>query len=229
MRRVVSSLVSSPAMALALGALLVACSGLAIAATSSGPVIQACANKKSGALRLASRCRRAERRVSWNQVGPQGPSGPAGAKGAPGASGATGPPGTPGETGRTGPQGPGARSFSVIAPAESGEVVLTRDSASGMTVEGVCAPVFARVVLITTSEATDLQASGTLANANESPERVDRNNFGSLVQAGGLGDGDIDVIARDGSFPSFSHFMLHVHLAGAKEPCSFWGMITPSS
>jgi hypothetical protein len=100
MRRILSSLVPSPAMTVALAALLAACSGLAVAATSSSPVIRACANKKTGALRLASKCRRSERSVSWNQTGLTG------AAGLTGAPGATGKEGSPGKEGKAGPAGP---------------------------------------------------------------------------------------------------------------------------
>jgi hypothetical protein len=56
-------------------------------------VIRACANKKTGALRLASKCRRSERRVSWSVQGPaglQGLRGPTGQAGLPGSKGETG-------------------------------------------------------------------------------------------------------------------------------------------
>jgi hypothetical protein len=59
-------------------------------AASSGGTIKACAKKRVGTLRLASKCRKSERPISWNAVGPAGPAGPAGAPGAPGAAGAAG-------------------------------------------------------------------------------------------------------------------------------------------
>jgi hypothetical protein len=83
-------LIPSPSVLLAFAALLAACGGIAVAATSSGQVIRACANKKTGALRLASKCRRSERSVSWNKEGVPGPRGVTGATGAPGAVGAAG-------------------------------------------------------------------------------------------------------------------------------------------
>jgi hypothetical protein len=54
----------------------------AFAATSGD--VTACAKKKGknkGALRLASKCKRSERKVTWSQVGPAGPTGPAGTAG----------------------------------------------------------------------------------------------------------------------------------------------------
>jgi hypothetical protein len=68
-------------MAISVAALLAASGGLAVAASSRDPVIRACANKKTGELRLASKCRRGERSVSWNQVGPAGAAGKTGATG----------------------------------------------------------------------------------------------------------------------------------------------------
>jgi hypothetical protein len=100
-------------MAVALMALVAASGGLAVAATSTGgPVIRACTNKKTGALRLASKCSRSERAIRWNQTGPQGPAGPNGAGGPKGANGTTG------EAGQAGPQGPGAQRImsSVVGP-----------------------------------------------------------------------------------------------------------------
>ncbi len=67
--------------------------GFAFAASSAG-TLHACANKKTGALRLASKCKKSEKKVSWNVRGARGVAGPAGAAGlagATGSAGATGP------------------------------------------------------------------------------------------------------------------------------------------
>jgi Lamin Tail Domain len=64
----------------------------------AGP-IHACKHRSTGQLRAVldpSRCRKTERALSWNAVGPAGPQGPAGAQGDPG------PPGPPGPKGDTG-------------------------------------------------------------------------------------------------------------------------------
>jgi hypothetical protein len=83
--RPLSYLVVAVVVALATGG------GWAIA-TSKNAKIKACANKKTGALRIAKRCKRKrERRVSWNKAGPQGQRGQQGQQGVPGpASGAAG-------------------------------------------------------------------------------------------------------------------------------------------
>jgi hypothetical protein len=117
--------------------------GLALGATASGASVAAkrpgipnakglyiaCYAKKGGAVRLVTkrRCKRSERRVTWNQkgrlgargitgaagaAGPQGlqgiqgATGPAGAQGPAGPAGAQGPAGPAGATGADGPAGP---------------------------------------------------------------------------------------------------------------------------
>jgi hypothetical protein len=92
--------------------------GLAIASGSSD--IHACANKHTGALRLASKCARSERAVTWAIQGPTGPKGATGTTGATGATGATGPQGIQGIQGTVGPTGPTSTTFvraSLDAPA----------------------------------------------------------------------------------------------------------------
>jgi hypothetical protein len=99
-------------------AIFVALGGGAYAVTaqpSANAVVFACAKKKGGALRTvnkAKRCKRSERKISWNVGGAAGPggskgetggSGPAGPPGAAGSSGAAGSPGGTGPTGDTGP------------------------------------------------------------------------------------------------------------------------------
>jgi hypothetical protein len=76
------------------------------AATSFAPAIHACYSKRTGALRVASRCRRSERALSWNRVGPRGLTGRNGANGANGRNGANGATGATGGAGATGPTGP---------------------------------------------------------------------------------------------------------------------------
>ena len=84
-------------------ALFLALGGGAVAATSlvgaqSGGTISACANKKTGVLRLLKakqKCnKRTETAVAWNQAGIRGPAGPAGTPGAQGPQGEQGTPGT---------------------------------------------------------------------------------------------------------------------------------------
>jgi hypothetical protein len=89
------------------GALTASAFGAFTSAAAPGK-ITACAKKKGkgkGLLRLASKCKKGERRVAWNVQGPPGPAGSNGAQGAPGNTGApglTGAPGTPGTPGTPG-------------------------------------------------------------------------------------------------------------------------------
>jgi hypothetical protein len=118
MHRILSHL-PSPAIAVTVAVLVAVSGGLAAAATSvGGGVIRACAGKRTGALRLAGKCRRNERAIQWNQTGLQGPRGLAGPTG---VSGPTGAGGAPGGAGQAGPQGPGATQIvsSVTGPRTS--------------------------------------------------------------------------------------------------------------
>jgi hypothetical protein len=74
--------------------------------------IHACVHNNTGALRIASTCKKDESPLSWNTAGatgptgPAGPSGPAGPKGPQGIAGLTGPGGPIGVAGPAGPAGP---------------------------------------------------------------------------------------------------------------------------
>jgi hypothetical protein len=146
MHRIPSSLTPSPAMAVALAALLAASGGLAMAATSSSPVIRACVSKKTGALRVANKCRHGERSISWNQRGPEGPVG----KGTPGA---TGSPGIPGASGATGPAGVSATSLWAVVD-KTGALLRGSHAVSARAVAAGYEVVFDRDVSKCSYEAT---------------------------------------------------------------------------
>jgi hypothetical protein len=66
----------------------IVCTSVSVAiAGSSGNTIHACASKKGGALRIAKKCRRSERAVTWSKTGPAGPPGPQGSHGPQGSQG----------------------------------------------------------------------------------------------------------------------------------------------
>jgi len=76
-----------------------------------GGVIYACHQKNNGMLRVVDdvkECRKSERALAWNQVGPPGPVGPTGPAGQLGPTGPTGTAGPIGPLGPTGPEGPSA-------------------------------------------------------------------------------------------------------------------------
>jgi hypothetical protein len=69
---------------------------------NGGGVIHSCKHKSTGQLRAVAdptRCRKSERPLSWNAVGPAGPQGPAGAPGESGPAGPAGPAGPKGDPG----------------------------------------------------------------------------------------------------------------------------------
>jgi hypothetical protein len=221
MRLRLSSLKRPPAVAAAVAFLLVAGGGLAIAATSGGPAISACASKKTGALRLARKCRHNERTLSWNQTGPPGPQGkrgPTGSKGATGAKGAQGPPGAQGAP------GPGATSFETKI-AQNAEAPPLAALKNGITLTGICSGAKIASLTITASSGAHLQASGTYTH-NGLVASVDSNDVSSTFVASGSESADLDVIARDSTVGAFARIDAH---AGFGSPCTFWGILIPSS
>jgi hypothetical protein len=102
----------------ALGVVLVALAGAAVAATQipdKHGVIHGCRKVDGGALRVVGKpaaCRANERSLDWNQRGRRGPAGPAGPEG---PAGPTGPTGPAGPEGPQGPAGPGLTSFDSLA------------------------------------------------------------------------------------------------------------------
>jgi len=98
------------------------------ASAADGASIYTCVNKHSGSARFVgskTKCRRSERRVSWNTMGPAGPAGPSGASGAPGAPGAAGASGV-GADYAASTLGP-----SVLAASETGNVVVSKTIPAG--------------------------------------------------------------------------------------------------
>jgi hypothetical protein len=77
----------------------------AIASTGSVKTISGCVDKKTGALRISSKCLKTETQLMWNQGGIQGEVGPQGTAGLNGIDGLIGPQGPQGLQGIQGPQG----------------------------------------------------------------------------------------------------------------------------
>jgi hypothetical protein len=104
-------------------ALFIALGGVGYAATggfSSGGTLRACANDE-GTLKLlkaGKKCKKDQKSVSWNQLGPAGAKGVAGAPGAPGGAGATG------AAGQNGAPAPGTTDWARVA--EDGTLIAGR-------------------------------------------------------------------------------------------------------
>jgi hypothetical protein len=82
----------SAPMIISLAALVFAMSGLAVAASVGGSgTINACYRKKGGSLRIATRCSKREKVLSWKRRGPQGLRGFQGIQGQQGIPGPPGP------------------------------------------------------------------------------------------------------------------------------------------
>ena len=94
--------ISISALVLAFFALL--SSNIYFAASDSND-ISGCVNKKTGVLRVSSKCTSAERQITWNKVGPPGIQGIQGLPGEPGAKGEKGDSGAAGPQGLQGPKG----------------------------------------------------------------------------------------------------------------------------
>jgi hypothetical protein len=104
---VMSRLRPSPALVVALFAVVLAAGGVAVGATKpDSKKIVACADDRSGVLRLAEKekCPKGDKRVAWrvNGAGPAGPAGPAGQDGLDGLDGSSGVDGVDGEDGTPG-------------------------------------------------------------------------------------------------------------------------------
>ncbi len=114
-----------------LGVLLLA--GFATAAQPEPGTITACYEKYGGAIRIVrsdARCRRGERKLSWNTVGPAGVNGVNGTNGTNGTNGINGTNGVNGTTGFT--------STLPVGKTEKGTYALSRTASVGLPAwEGV--------------------------------------------------------------------------------------------
>lgn len=130
---------------------------VAVVAPSSGhaATIKACKNKKTGALRVAKKCHKNEKRLKFSTKGAKGAAGANGANGANGKNGANGAPGEPRS----------ARKFSGAQPELVGVTRVPLFSANGVTYSFQCSDQVlqteARLYADATSGTT--YAQGTLA------------------------------------------------------------------
>lgn len=156
--------------------------------------------------------------------GLRGPTGAPGPQGPQGPSGIAGPPGPKGDTG---PQGPGAISFAATIPVDSSFHTLA--TASGLTVEAECQGTTVALRFATTSSTNTIQLSGSSHfGASTTPD--DYNGTGPNVTLPFDTPEDVDVIARNTAATSdFSSFIVHAEAPPIVDPCTVWGMVTPSS
>lgn len=228
----------SPAMAVAMIALCLALGGTGYAASRQiHPGAPAAAKKKKQACIAARLCPNlkaavdaeiasfisAHRSQLRGPAGSPGTQGPRGAQGSQGAQGAQGVQGFQGNTGPRGPQGPGATSFTTtLAQGTVRTTVMTLDN--GLKLEAGCSGGSVELVIDTTSGLPTAQLSGT-QNSDGTTVHADIDGTGGLAQTGGSLV-DFDVIARDAAVGTFDRIDFHGEYAS---PCTYWGMVTPSS
>ena len=144
----------SVATIISIAALVFGMSGWAVAASVGGAgTIHSCYRKVGGTLRIAAKCFKTEKVLTWNQQGPrglqgiQGQQGPQGPPGSPGAPGTNGVNGTKGDKGDPclasdpacrGPQGPGAAKLDWDTQATTSGSSSTLYSDPEFTVHGNC-------------------------------------------------------------------------------------------
>ena len=207
-------------------AVFAALGGGAYAAVSSipgpGGVIHGCYQKKNGTLRLVpagKKCAKSEKAIAFNQKGVPGRPGLPGAAGVPGAAG------TAGANGEQGPQGPGATTFTkTVEPGREG---ILATLGNGVRVKAICGIISAVVLELETTDANNtFQGSGIAVDALGEPKPVSLNGGGKGFSSNGVAHADIEAIARDSAVGKFARIDVHGEYGS---PCTFWGMVTPSS
>ncbi len=130
---------------------------------TAGDLVKGCVKIKGGTLRLAAKCQKGERAVSWHRNGPAGAQGLRGATGAAGAQGAQGTPGGPGAVG----------SFDTLAELpcqvgtpKVGKVTIARNPNTGV-----------QSILCVPDDGSPLQSTATLQPGMVDPSLADPTLF----------------------------------------------------
>lgn len=184
-------------------------------ASSTGGTITVCVKHDGGALYKAKKCAKHDSRLSWNKQG---------SAGATGATGATGPQGPKGDTG---PQAPGATTFAMTLPSGTAFTSIAT-LPNGMLLMAGCSGGKVDVGVQRSGSQVGLQASGTWSNDGAAPTEVSYDSSSGLgvnTGPGGTTHTDIDWIV---GVPGGKYARVDIH-GTQGSPCSFWGMVTPSS
>jgi hypothetical protein len=138
--------------------------------------------------------------------------------------------GAKGDQGPQGPPGAGATSFTTSLPSGTTSFTQIATAPDGLTISGECLSGPTVVLRIATPSGNNLQFSGTEnSNGTVSPADSASSPLGA-AQTSGTSNADFDVIARDRTVGPFVRIDLHGHVGSpATDPCTYWGMITPSS
>lgn len=178
--------------------LLIVGGGFGIAAVSSG-TIKACTQKGSHAL-YTGKCRKGDKKLSWNIRGPQGPRGFTGATGATGhaglggPAGATGPGGPAGATGPVGPVGPAGPAGVTNGYTEYRDGAIYLNPTSLTTVVSLTVPAGSYIVIY---HGLAIQ-SGNGGTFSDAVECVLQDPSGSPVDVGWTSLNDVDEYSKLG-------------------------------
>ena len=174
------SVTHSRTIRLVLAGLLASLISLAgIAASADAATIYACQKKKGGTIRIVSaktKCKKSEKKISFNTVGKAGKDGANGTNGSNGAAGTNGTNGTNGANGSAG-QPQSAISFSV-----SRAISVTKDtlfSAGGATVKFNCGTIlFANIANVeVNSDSGTSEAGAIYTRTDNTPTQANQTLF----------------------------------------------------
>jgi hypothetical protein len=209
---------SKAAAALGAAALLLAGGAAYALASSSGGTITVCIKHGAGTLYKAKKCAKRDNKLSWNK---QGSAGATGSTGATGASGPQGPKGDPG------PQGPGAITIATTLPLGTSFTTIGT-LPNGMLLMGGCSGGKVDVGVERSSTQVGFQATGTWSNDGGTVTEASADSpsgLGINTGPGGTNHTEIDWVV---GVPGGKYNRLDIH-GTQGSPCSFWGMVTPSS
>jgi collagen triple helix repeat protein len=175
---------------------------VAVPSAGHAATIKACQNKKNGKLRIAKKCKKNEKRITWNTKGPKGDSGANGANGSNGlngTSGASGTNGTPGSPGSPG-QPQSVRKFAASQDPLSDDEDVQLFQADGITYRFNCIFVLGDIALLTADGPSGTSYSqGSLARPN-GIDRLSSDPWSAISQST-LGGGPKSV-ASIGTLPA---------------------------
>jgi hypothetical protein len=165
---------------------LLAASFAVCSASAGAASIYACVNKHSGSARIVSsktKCKKTERRVSWNTTGAPGPAG---------KTGATGAAGTPGSNGVGADYGGMALGPTPLAPTTTGDLVVSKTIPAGsylVSADTVALAIEAKSPLTVAVACELVDTTGTPVFV-ESNEAIDLGDWvGSLAKLGSSYEG----------------------------------------
>jgi hypothetical protein len=124
----------TPAIVLGVLALVVAAGGGALAASGGGSTITVCVHKRGGTLYEAKKCQMHDKKLTWNNQGPQGSHG------------------SPGSQGSTGPQGPLGPSAAAINNSAEGNPVASPNQAGFALSKTITLPVASRLLVFASGD-----------------------------------------------------------------------------